>query len=99
MLNANDTEAEPNDEQHEAKIIRLAEGSTGISVSGQLGGACDIDQFAIEVPEGASIRAQLLDPSGNPCDASLPSVEMSLGNRLHVVTNHTPRGIDLDSEA
>lgn len=78
LLDPFSTEHEPNNEQHEANIIRLAEDTMSVGVSGQLGGACDIDQFAIEVPEGASIRAQLLDPSGNPCPTDLPSVEMSL---------------------
>ncbi len=66
-------EVEPNDDYSSANFLT----TDSLTVSGRLGGRCDFDMFAVTVPEGGSITAQMLDQGGQPC-SSLAGFEMTL---------------------
>ncbi|GAB5540687.1 MAG: hypothetical protein SangKO_004470 [Sandaracinaceae bacterium] len=70
-------EIEPNNERSEANVAPAEMGSTR-SLVGRLGGACDVDVFAVRVTETASLRATMLDGAELPCGDETPEVTMTL---------------------
>ena len=69
-------EEEPNDDFTAANYL-VADGAGASVAQGQLGGRCDFDMFAVDVPEGGSIQVTMGDTSGNPCD-TVPVFTMAL---------------------
>jgi cysteine-rich repeat protein len=70
-------EVEPNDDTEGANEVKVTPAAP-ITVSGRLGGRCDQDTFAVQVPAGASIRATMLDSNGAVCPAGSPPLQMML---------------------
>jgi cysteine-rich repeat protein len=71
------TEVEPNDDVTGANVVMLGGATTSLTVHGRLGGRCDFDTYAIEVPMGGTVRATLLDASSAPCAANVPAMGLS----------------------
>lgn len=69
-------EREPNDDFSNPNIVVAAPGAR-VTVQGKLGGGCDFDQYAIDVPANGSVRATMLDINGLECAASAPEFTMS----------------------
>lgn len=102
-------ETEPNNELIEANLIRFSDGDTGMmAIAGQIGGACDVDRFALEVPDGSSIRATVLDATGMPCAADSPMVHLQLfdattgrvrGEKMSTAGDVCPSILDTDAFA
>lgn len=63
-------ELEPNDESTNANVVVTDPETGAVIVRGQLGGRCDFDMWAIEVPASGSVRATVLDANGDPCGAA-----------------------------
>jgi cysteine-rich repeat protein len=70
-------EVEPNDDALGANDVMITPSSSMI-VTGRLGGRCDYDTYALQVPAGASIRATMLDLNGMPCQGAAPPLLMML---------------------
>jgi cysteine-rich repeat protein len=70
-------EAEPNDDAIGADVVMLSAAAPSITVNGRLGGRCDFDTYAINVPAHASVQATLLDVLGNPCPSTIPAMTLS----------------------
>ncbi len=68
-------EVEPNDDFSDPNVILPASGP--VTVQGRLGGRCDFDMFAVDVPAGGSVRATMLDVNGQPCAAGAPEFRMA----------------------
>ncbi len=60
-------ELEPNDESTNANVAIPDPGDGTIIVRGQLGGRCDFDMWALDVPDNSTVRATMLDANGDPC--------------------------------
>ena len=71
------TEDEPNDEWTSANIV-MPDGTGTLTVSGRIGGRCDFDAFGLEVPEGQSIRATILDAAGAACPMTAPALKLTM---------------------
>jgi cysteine-rich repeat protein len=67
-------ETEPNDNWLQENVVRLQDGAA--QLAGQLAGACDVDRYAVRVPEGASLRAAMFGVGGTACDPLPPPVRM-----------------------
>lgn len=74
-LRDNSTEVEPNDDFSDPNLIMPS--PTPVTVQGRLGGRCDFDMFAIELPAGASVRATMLDINAQPCSMMAPDFRMA----------------------
>jgi cysteine-rich repeat protein len=61
------SEVEPNDESTNANLAQPEDAVGSVRVHGDLGGRCDFDMWAVDVPEGGSIRATMLSSNGDPC--------------------------------
>ncbi|MBL4636134.1 MAG: hypothetical protein JKY56_19900 [Kofleriaceae bacterium] len=72
-------EVEPNDDYSSANFLT----TDSLTVSGRLGGRCDFDMFAVTIPQGGSLTAQMLDQGGQPC-SSLAGFEMTLIDTIGV---------------
>ena len=70
-------ELEPNDDFSSANLVLPGTPAATVKVSGRLGGRCDFDMYALEVPEGGSIRADMFKRQGVDCDAT-PVFDMTL---------------------
>lgn len=78
LLSASSTEVEPNNDVIEANVVVLR-GVTGeATVTGMLGGPCDSDRFAVQVPEGGSVIATVLGPAGSACGDMTPTLQLAL---------------------
>jgi cysteine-rich repeat protein len=71
-------ELEPNDDFTGANVVMLNATTPSLTVRARLGGRCDFDTFAVNVPMGGSIRATLLDPSGAACATTTPAMSLTL---------------------
>ncbi len=72
-----DSEVEPNNWHTSANVIRFAGPGTGTTrISGSLGGPCDTDHYAIEVPPGASVYAAMFDGGEQACGLGHAAVDM-----------------------
>lgn len=76
-------EVEPNGDLFEKNVLFFrsptGNGGTGsMKVTGNLGGLCDVDRFAVIVPAGGSLQATLLTGSGEPCPTEQPVTMMRL---------------------
>ncbi|MEC7525595.1 MAG: hypothetical protein VYE22_37280 [Myxococcota bacterium] len=70
-------EIEPNNETSEANVAPTEMGEAR-SMVGRLGGACDVDVFAVRVTERASLSVIMLDGAELPCEEGTPEVTMTL---------------------
>ena len=71
-------EAESNGDYTAANLV-IPDADTGaLTVSGALSGGCDVDMFALQVPEGGAIEAEVLTASGEPCGTDIPAVGLAL---------------------
>jgi cysteine-rich repeat protein len=77
LTSAAPNEVEPNDDYTGANVVMLSAATPVVTTRGRLGGRCDFDMFAIDVPAGGSIAATLLDANGAACTASAPPVLMT----------------------
>lgn len=75
-----DREVEPNDEVTNANVAGVAPGGT-VEVRGQLGGRCDFDMWAVDVPAGGSVLATMLDGNGNACGPESIAYRLELYDR------------------
>jgi cysteine-rich repeat protein len=71
------TESEPNDDFTGANVVMLNSTTPALTVHGHLGGRCDFDTFAINVPLNGTVKATLLDASGAPCPTTMPAMSLS----------------------
>lgn len=78
LLDATANEVEPNDDVILANVVVLPGGTGEATVSGTLGGPCDADRYALQVPDGASILVTALGASGAACGAATPPMELVL---------------------
>jgi cysteine-rich repeat protein len=76
-------EIEPNDNRREANVLRLP-ASNALTVSGNIGGpgtCVYADTFGVNVPAGASLEVDALNPDGTACaSGSLTPFQLSLQN-------------------
>lgn len=70
-------EHEVNDDSYMANVLAVTTGST-ITISGRVGALCENDVFAVDVPAGGSIRAELLTAGGGTCPAGTLASELQL---------------------
>lgn len=77
LTGASPLEDEVNDDIHLANFLSLAPGSS-MAVRGEIANLCEIDVYALEVPEGASIVAALSAEGGAACGASADGTELEL---------------------
>ncbi len=68
-------EREPNDDATNANVVGGA--SPPVTVQGRLGGGCDFDTYALDVPAGGSVRVTMLDVNGAECDGDAPLFALS----------------------
>jgi cysteine-rich repeat protein len=78
-------EKEPNDHPWGANVILMDVGQTMV-VSALTSGTCDNDFFALDVPEGAFPRVEMLDSNGQPCNETVGKITMQF-NRLDGTKN------------
>jgi cysteine-rich repeat protein len=73
-------EIEPNNWPTEGNAMLSAAVATEgqATAVGRVGGACDEDYFVVTVPDGASLRATMLDGAMLPCSGGTPEVSMVL---------------------
>lgn len=84
-------EVEPNDEPlANANVLWLDDDGT-LTVTGQVGGTCDFDSFAFEVPEGGSVRAAL-ESTGDDCNIDLKLQLVDPDGLTPIKTLHTTAG-------
>jgi cysteine-rich repeat protein len=80
LAGATAAEVEPNDDAPGANVLLPAPAAAGpaaITVSGRLGGGCDVDVFAVSVPAGGAIRAEVQGRAGRCADGN-PPVRLTL---------------------
>ena len=78
-MSPTDNEVEPNNWHTAANVIRFdGDGTGSVALSGRLGGPCDSDHFALQVPPGAHIYAAMLDGAELACSAEHAEVDMML---------------------
>lgn len=80
-------EAEVNDDIYSANALRLAAGST-MNVRGEINRLCEVDVFAVEVPEGGSLSATFAAEGGGECPAVAEETTLEL---LELTANGQPR--------
>lgn len=87
-------EVEPNDESTNANLAMTDEVSGIVVVRGNLGGRCDFDMWAVEVPADATLRATMLDANGDPCVAGVTPFNIFLfqTNGFTTAGEGSPRG-------
>ena len=73
------TEVEVNDDIFSANLVDVSGGA--VTVRATLNKLCEVDVFAIEVPEGGSIRATLAGDGGTSCPADLIDTRLELIER------------------
>jgi cysteine-rich repeat protein len=73
-------EIEPNNWPTEANVVPASAETLERTVTGRLGGACDVDYFVVRLEQPASLGAVLLNGAALPCDESTPAVTMELLN-------------------
>jgi hypothetical protein len=74
ILSSGSQETEPNDNRLQENVVRLEDGTARLA--GQLAGGCDVDRYAVQVPEGASLRAAIFGVGGTACDPQPPPLRM-----------------------
>jgi len=77
-LGPGDEEGEPNDDFTSANVLFFEDDRSDIR--GTISGACDLEKFAIEIPQdGQGITAELLvGPNGDPCTAETAPADLQL---------------------
>ncbi|HEY8432405.1 MAG TPA: hypothetical protein VIL20_28735 [Sandaracinaceae bacterium] len=80
-------EREVNDDAYSANALHLPASGT-MSVRGEIDGLCEVDVFAIDVPEGGSITAALRAEGGGECPPAAAGVVLEL---LELVDLGEPR--------
>lgn len=93
LLSSGASEREVNDDAFMANELDVASGV--MTVGGRVGALCEIDVYAIDVPEGGgSIRASLRTAGGADCPAGTPSTELQLvgADGIVVLGSGTARG-------
>ena len=73
-------ELEPNNWPTEANVVPLTMEQPTVSIVGRVGGACDVDYYAIRVEQPASLGVIMRDGAELPCDGSTPPLTMTLIN-------------------
>jgi cysteine-rich repeat protein len=68
-------EVEPNDDWTGANVLLMPADHPTMTVHGRLGGHCDFDMYAVDVPVGASLSATMLDPNDGVCDPKTPPMQ------------------------
>jgi cysteine-rich repeat protein len=77
-----DDEVEPNNWHTSANVIRFGGDGTGTSkIGGRLGGPCDTDHYAVQVPPGAHLYAAMLSGAELACADDHAEVDMMLMER------------------
>jgi cysteine-rich repeat protein len=71
------SEVEPNDDAIGANVLLLDSTAPSLTVHGRLGGRCDFDTYAIQVPVNGSVQATLLDVTGNTCSPTTPAMSLT----------------------
>lgn len=71
------TEVEPNDDFTDPNVLMFPAAGGTLTARGRLGGRCDFDMYAVNVPPGASVRATMLDVNGMACGPSEPEYRMA----------------------
>lgn len=77
LSGASPLEVEANDDIHSANVLALSPGSTA-RVRGEIDSLCEVDFFALEVPEGGSVRAALEPEGGGECPAVAEGTTLEL---------------------
>lgn len=70
-------EREVNDDIHAANALRVGIAGS-ISVRGEIDGFCEVDVFALEVPESASLTVAMREEGGGACPAVAEGVVLEL---------------------
>ena len=73
-------EIEPNNWPTEANVVPIDAAVGERTITGRLGGACDVDYYVVRLAQAASVSAVLLDGASLACPASTPPVTMELLN-------------------
>ncbi len=73
-------ELEPNNWPTEANVVPVSMEQPSVAVVGRVGGACDVDYYAIRVERPARLSAIMRNGAELGCDESTPSVTMTLIN-------------------
>jgi cysteine-rich repeat protein len=73
-------EKEPNNHPWGGNVVMMSPAETA-RISGYIGGNCDNDFFAIDVPEGAFPRVTMLRGDGKDCGPETPTITLEF-NRL-----------------
>ncbi|UJR79758.1 hypothetical protein [Sandaracinus amylolyticus] len=87
------SEHEVNDDAFMANELDVSGGA--MSVGGRIGALCELDVYAVDVPEGGgSIRASLRTAGGADCPSNTPSTELQLvgADGIVVLGTGTARG-------
>lgn len=78
ILGASGSENERNDDVLEANVLVIDSGFGTKEIAGEIGGGCDVDRFAVDVPDGATVNATVFDSAGQPCNDGAPDINMRL---------------------
>lgn len=77
LLSGGEEEREVNDDAFMANELDVSGGA--MSVGGRVGALCELDVYAVDVPEGGgSLRASLRTAGGADCPAGTPATELQL---------------------
>lgn len=77
LSGARPSEIEVNDDLYAANRLLVGAGET-TTVRGSVDSLCEVDVFAVDVPEGGAILASLTGAGGAACDASLEGTSLEL---------------------
>lgn len=71
-------EVEPNDDPVSANVLLLDPETQTLTVKGTMGGRCDFDNYIVEVPANATLKATVLTAGGQECSDDAPPATLRL---------------------
>lgn len=94
LRGANPLESEVNDDVYSANVLRIEPGAS-MRVRGEIASLCEVDVFAVEVPEGGAVTAALAAEGGGACPAvaagtTLELLELTASGQARVRTMGEP---------